>query len=52
MQSIAVIHPGEKFEVRRVRYWKNCMTVEVRSGDRKLQGFVVSGPTFQLSEPR
>ncbi len=52
LQPIAVIQPRDKFEVRRVRYWKSCMTVEVRSADRKLRGFVISSPTFQLREPR
>ena len=52
LQAVAIIRPGDKFEVRRVRYWKNCMTVEVRSKDHKLRGFVISGPTFHLSEPR
>jgi len=51
LRPIAVIQPGDNFEVRRVGYWKDCMTVEVRSKDHKLKGFVVGGPTFQLSEP-
>jgi hypothetical protein len=31
--QVAMISPGSKLKVRRIRYWKNCATIEVALPD-------------------
>ena len=42
LTKITTISPGDAYEVRRIYFNKNCMTVEVRSSTRDVQGFVIA----------
>ena len=41
--QIAVSQPGTVFPVRRIRYWKNCATLDVNAPDGQLSHFVLNG---------
>ena len=38
--QLAVIAPATSVQVRRIRYWKNCATVDVELADRR-RGYIV-----------
>jgi len=39
-EQLAVIAPGDQVQVRRIRYWKNCATVDVELAGGK-KGYIV-----------
>lgn len=39
---LTTVQEGERLKVQRIRYWKNCATVEVKLNDGR-QGYVVIG---------
>ena len=49
--QIATIQPGAVAHVRRIRYWKNCATVDISLPDGR-RGYVVPGVgNFSMSPP-
>ena len=42
-EQIAVAQRGAVFPVRRIRYWKNCATLDVNASDGQLSHFVLDG---------
>lgn len=40
--KLATLQQGTKLHVRRIRYWKNCATLDIRLSDGK-DGFIIYG---------
>lgn len=49
-KPLRVVQPGTKLPVRRIRYWKNCATVDVALPDGT-EGYVSLGGGAQLEPP-
>lgn len=48
---MTVAQPGTKFQVRRIRYWKNCATLDVVLPDGR-NGYIVPGDgDFSVTPP-
>jgi hypothetical protein len=39
-EQLATIAPGTRVQVRRIRYWKNCATIDVELADGR-RGYIV-----------
>ena len=39
-EQFSVIAPGTKTQIRRIRYWKNCATIDVELADGR-KGYIV-----------
>jgi hypothetical protein len=48
---LETVHPQAKLQVKRIRYWKNCATVEVALPDGH-EGYVVLGDGQQSISPK
>jgi hypothetical protein len=46
--QMGVIVPRATMKVRRIRYWKNCATVDVKLSDGR-KGYIVSGGEFTVN---
>jgi hypothetical protein len=50
-QQIAVVQRGAAFLVRRIRYWKDCATLDVSAPDGRLSHFVLGVGGVKVKPP-
>ncbi|HEX6495254.1 MAG TPA: hypothetical protein VF018_07225 [Acidobacteriaceae bacterium] len=50
-QQIGIVEQGAVFPVHRIRYWKDCATLDVRSADGRVSHFVFGVGHFAVKPP-
>jgi len=50
-QQIAVVQRGAVLSVRRIRYWKDCATLDVNAPDGRLGHFVLGVGAVDVQPP-
>jgi hypothetical protein len=50
-QQIQVVERGSVFQVRRIRYWKDCATLDVRLADGRVGHFVLGVGNLAVKPP-
>ena len=50
-QQIGIVEQGTVFPVRRIRYWKDCATLDIRLADGQVSHFVLGVGHFVVKPP-